>query len=139
MDKSRSKITRMSKLNQQLGATDRRRSRRFRFRWEITIRRIDSTGKIYSNAGELKNLSSGGSYMILAQSLNIGDKIEICIRLPLQRENWMRYSGEVIRLQKRGSKARVGIEFDKSRPEFLKTRIIQKMSASGSSAIKRGH
>jgi hypothetical protein len=86
----------------------------------MMIQRVDRNGRIYNETGILNNLSSSGSHVNLAGLAKIGDKLEVCIKLPTKRKRWMRYSCEIVRLQKDESGVGVGIKFDKMRPEFFK-------------------
>lgn len=104
---------------------DRRSSRRFQFGWDITIRSVDGDGKVINEIGDLNNLSSSGSYINLTRLMKIGDKLEVCIKLPLKRQRWIRYSAEIVRLQRNDSGVGIGIKFDKLRPEFVESRLLQ--------------
>lgn len=104
---------------------DRRASRRFQVSWDITIRRVGRNGKVYNEIGDLNNLSSSGSCITLARLAKVGDELELCIKIPLKRKRWMRYSGKVVRLQRNDSGIGVGVKFDKLRPEFVKSGLAQ--------------
>ncbi len=104
---------------------DRRVSQRFQVGWDITIRRVDRNGKVYNEIGDLTNLSSSGSYINLARLARVGDKVEVRIKIPMKRKRWMRYSGEIVRLQRNDSGVGIGIKFDKLRPEFVKSGLVQ--------------
>lgn len=104
---------------------DRRASRRFPVGWDITIRRVGRNGKIYNEIGDLTNLSSSGSYIKLARLARVGDKLEVCINIPMKRKHWMVYSGEIVRLQSSDSGVGVAVKFDKLRPEFVKSGLVQ--------------
>jgi hypothetical protein len=109
-----------SGFDRPLRATDRRISQRFSFGWDAVIRRSDKSGRICNDAGKLRNLSSGGAYVVLAHRLNVGDKIEICIKLPLKGENWVKYAGRVVRLKERDAELGAAVRFERFRPEFIR-------------------
>ena len=111
--------------NWHFSQADRRVSRRFQIGWDITIRRVSQNGKGDNEIGDLNDLSSSGSYINLARLARVGDKVEVCIRIPMKRKHWMRYSGEIIRLQGDDSGVGIGIKFDKLRPEFVKSGLVR--------------
>ena len=111
---------RADESNRRSSQTDRRASRRFQVGWDVVIRRVGRNGMVYNETGNLHNLSSSGSYINLAGLAKVGDKLEVYIKLPTKRKHWIKYSCEIIRLQKNDG---VGINFDKMRPEFVKSRL----------------
>jgi hypothetical protein len=120
---NRRQIT-VGKSNWQSNQADRRSSRRFPVAWDISIRRIGRNGKIYNETGNLNNLSSSGSHINLASLAKVGDKLELCIKIPMKRKRWMRYSGKIVRLQRNDSGVGIGVKFDKLRPEFVKSGLM---------------
>ncbi|MGA9770931.1 MAG: PilZ domain-containing protein [Blastocatellia bacterium] len=101
------------------GQADRRVSQRFQIGWDISIQRTDHNGEVHNETGILDNLSSSGSHLNLAGLGKVGDKLEVCIKLPTNKKRWMRYSCEIVRLQSNDSGVGIGIKFDKMRPEFF--------------------
>jgi len=122
---TRRKLSQVDKSNWHSSQTDRRASRRFQMGWDITIRRVDRNGKVYNEIGDLNNLSSSGSYINLARLANVGDRLEVCIKIPMKRKRWIRYSGKIVRLQRNDSGVGVAVKFDKLRPEFVKSGLVQ--------------
>ena len=114
----RKQIT-VDKSNWHSNQSDRRASRRFQVAWDITIRRVGQNGKVYNETGDLNDLSSSGSYINLARLAKVGDKLELCIKIPMKQKRWMRYSGKIVRLQRNDSGVGIGVKFDKLRPEFV--------------------
>jgi hypothetical protein len=104
---------------------DRRVSRRFQVGWDVTIRSVDGDDNVFNETGNLNNLSSSGCYVNLTRPVSVGDKLEICIKIPMKKMHWIRYYGEVIHLQRKGSGVAVGIRFDKLRPEFFEIGLLQ--------------
>lgn len=119
------KQTPVGKSNRRSSQADRRASRRFQFGWDITIRRVDRGGKVYNETGDLNNLSSSGGYINLARLAKVGDKLEVCIKIPMRRKRWMKYSGEIVRLQRNDLGVAVAVKFDNLRPEFVKSGLVQ--------------
>lgn len=120
----RKQIT-VDKSNWRSNQADRRASRRFQVAWDITIRRVGQNGKVYNETGDLNNLSSSGSYINLARLAKVGDRLELCIKIPMKHKRWMRYSGKIVRLQRNDSGVGIGVKFDKLRPEFVKSELAQ--------------
>lgn len=114
----------VDKSNWHSGQADRRVSRRFPVGWDIAIRRVDRNGKVYNEIGDLNNLSSSGIHLNLARLAKIGDRLEVCVKIPLEKKHWMKYSGEIVRLQRNDSGVEIGIKFDKLRPEFIKNELV---------------
>jgi hypothetical protein len=119
------KTAQVGELSWPFSQVDRRSSRRFPIGWDVTIRRVDGDGKVFNEIGDLNNLSSSGSYINLTGLVDIGDKVEVCIKIPMKRNSWMKYSGEIVRLQMNDSGVGIGIKFDKLRPEFVESGLRQ--------------
>jgi PilZ domain-containing protein len=115
----------VDKPNWHSSQADRRASRRFPVGWDITIRRVGRNGKVYNEIGDLNNLSSSGIHVNLARLAKIGDKLEVYIKIPMKKKHWMKYSGEIVRLQSNDSGVGIGIKFDKLRPEFTTNGLVQ--------------
>lgn len=112
-------------LNWHFGQADRRSSQRFQVGWGVVIRIVGHDGDIYNEIGELDDLSSSGGCINLTNLAKIGDKIEVNIAIPMKRTHWIRYYGEVVRLQDTDSVGRIGVKFDSLRPEFIKSGLIR--------------
>jgi hypothetical protein len=98
---------------------ERRKARRFGTAWEVTVRGTDSTGLAFNEAGSLENLSSTGAFLFLRTRLQVGERVDILIKIPFKRENWMKYSAEIVRVVEADSKRGVGMRFDTPRPAFV--------------------
>jgi len=97
---------------------DRRRSRRFAVDWSARIAGVDSSGRKFQEETSLYNLSSSGAFIRLAAGLNIGARIELAIQIPLKKNNWMKYAGEIVRVETSPMSPGVAIKFDSPRPIF---------------------
>ena len=96
---------------------ERRKARRFNIAWDVTVTAndgADPTGEI----GTLENLSSSGAFIFLTRYLDPGTRVEVSIRVPFKRENWMSYSAEVVRSERIASRVGVAMRFDSARPAF---------------------
>jgi len=51
--------------------------------------------------------------------VNLGEKLELRIKLPFNRNNWMTYTAEVVRLEQASARAGVGVRFDTAVPVFV--------------------
>jgi hypothetical protein len=98
---------------------ERRTSVRRSLKWQATIKGKDSNGISFGEEGFIENLSSTGAFLYLNRDVAIGSRIDLTIRLPFQKENWMKYSALVVRLESISQKTGVGIKFDTVRPIFI--------------------
>ncbi len=97
---------------------ERRTSVRRSLKWQATINGSDCSGASFDEEGIVENLSSTGAFLYLSRKVDIGTKIDLAIRLPFQKENWMKYSAEVVRIENIPEKIGVGVKFDTIRPTF---------------------
>ncbi|HVF88548.1 MAG TPA: PilZ domain-containing protein [Blastocatellia bacterium] len=98
---------------------ERRKARRFDATWEVSVRGTDRTGSIFNETGSLENLSSTGAFFFLTRRFEVGEKIDILIKIPFKRENWMKYSAEIVRVVAADPKTGVGVRFDTPKPAFV--------------------
>lgn len=98
---------------------ERRRARRFQVTWPIRVRCRDSAGASFEEAGELRNLSSGGALVRLNGRLKVGAQTEVLISVPLKTETWMKYDATVMRVEDSAGRTGFGIKFATGRPQFL--------------------
>lgn len=97
---------------------ERRRARRFTVGWDINVKGTDDFGLSFDEAGVLENLSSTGAFFYLTKPLRIGAKLEVSIKVPFRRENWMKYSAEVVRIESSTKRIGIAMRFDTVRPSF---------------------
>jgi hypothetical protein len=98
---------------------ERRTSVRRNLKWSATIKGKDSDGQHFGEEGVIENLSSTGAFVYLSREVAVGTKLDLAIRLPFQKENWMKYSAEVVRIENIPQRIGVGIKFDSVRPTFV--------------------
>ena len=98
---------------------ERRTSVRRSLKWQATIKGNDSSGESFGEEGTIENLSSTGAFLYLSRKVEVGTHIDLTIRLPFQKENWMKYSAEVVRIENIPQRIGVGIKFDTVRPTFI--------------------
>jgi spore maturation protein SpmA len=84
-------------------------------RWEATIRGTDSEGNGFEEDAIVENLSSTGAFLAVRDCLLEGARIEVAVKIPLKRENWMSFWGTVVRVADRSG---VAVRFDSPRPVF---------------------
>lgn len=99
---------------------ERRSSRRFQVAWELSVKGTDKGGDRFSEVGRLENLSSGGAFFCLRKRVNLGATLELRIKVPFNKENWMKYSAEVVRVEKADAAVGVAVRFEKAHPIFIK-------------------
>ena len=98
---------------------ERRGAKRFKVEWDVNVRGTDSKGASFDEAGALNDLSSNGAFLFLSRPVNVGNTLEVRIRVPFKRENWMKYSAEVVRVEDSTPKFGVAMKFDTTRPTFF--------------------
>jgi hypothetical protein len=98
---------------------ERRNSQRFPVSWDVAVTGIDGAGRYFDETGTLQNLSSNGAFLYLPGRTNPGESIELQIRIPLKRNNWMKYSAQVVRLERENGRAGVAVRFDTAVPVFV--------------------
>lgn len=99
---------------------DRRQSRRFQVSWQIVVRGFDNGGTRFETVGSLGNLSSGGAFFYIDRFLPVGAHLDVMIKVPLKRDNWMRYSAEVLRAAPGESGVGLAARFESLIPAFNK-------------------
>jgi|SRR5215475_844931 len=102
----------------QYASEDRRGSRRFQVNWDARVRGIDATGVSFDEITSIVNLSSSGAFLPLVTAVESGARVEVAIRVPLKKQNWMKYSGEIVRIEGGDKQEAVAVRFDTPRPIF---------------------
>ncbi len=105
--------------NPSKASEERRKGRRFAVGWPTRLTGIDEAGTPFEHEVCLTNLSSGGAYLVFGRAVPVGARLEVAIKVPFKRERWMRYSGEVIRVDQSSSDIGVALRFDGFRPSFV--------------------
>ena len=100
------------------GAAERRQGRRFQVSWQVIVRGSDSRGIRFEEVASLRNLSSGGMFLYVEHNVSIGADIEVSIRVPLRKANWMRYSAKVVRAEPEPSRCGLAARFESLVPNF---------------------
>ena len=98
---------------------ERRMSVRHSLKWQATIEGRDTGGVRFDEEGVIENLSTTGAFFYISRPVQVGTHLNLEIRLPLKKENWMKYSAEVVRVEPANSRIGVGIKFDSVKPEFF--------------------
>jgi hypothetical protein len=95
---------------------ERRNGKRFAVNWPIKVECGDGKTPI-SGEGRLLNISSGGALFDLPGPVQQGMRLDVYIKLPFKKENWMKYTAEVLRVEG-GSPPRAAVKFEGARPSF---------------------
>lgn len=98
---------------------ERRKARRFQVSWDVAVKGTDQAGSSFDEAGTLENLSSLGAFLYLPRRVNIGERLELRIKVPFKRNNWMKYTAEVVRLKRASGRSGIGVKFDTPVPVFV--------------------
>ena len=96
--------------------TERRTGKRFVVNWPIKVEGGDGERAI-SGEGRCLNISSGGALFDLAEPVPEGTRLHVYIKLPFKKDNWMRYTAEVLRVEA-GPPCRAAVKFEGPRPSF---------------------
>ena len=111
---------------------DRRISNRYSLHWQIEVHGNDRLGMPFHEIGFVEDLSSSGAFFYLNHKVDLGARICLAIKLPVQNESWIKYNARVIRVEDSDPKVGVGVKidavsqkfgvgirFDSSKPEFV--------------------
>ena len=98
---------------------ERRNARRFQVSWDVVVKGTDHAGSGFDEAGTLENLSSLGAFLYLPTCVDLGERLEVQIKVPFKRNNWMKYTAEVVRLEQANSRAGIALRFDTAAPVFI--------------------
>ena len=107
--------------------SSRRQARRFGVTWPVVVRGFDQHGEAFQEFCFLKNLSPKGACLALSRSLAVGATIEMDVRTPLSRKQWLRYFGKVIYIGHSARPQTTGIRFDSARPVFVPTAAVVRL------------
>ena len=98
--------------------SERRSLPRYSVDWPVKLTGRCSVGTRYFGEGVLENIAAKGACLYTDKSLRVGERLDVSIKLPLKRDNWLIYSAQVIRVEGGCPQARVAIRFDSSEPTF---------------------
>jgi len=97
---------------------ERRVAKRFRVSWPVAVKNAEALGRGIQESGKLENLSSRGALFLIPARVKPGVRLELAIKVPLKGQNWMKYSGKVVRVEKQTDRFAVAMLFDDVRPLF---------------------
>jgi hypothetical protein len=97
---------------------ERRLLPRYSVDWPVKLTGRGNIGIRYFEEGVLENIGAKGACLYTNKSLQVGERLDISIKLPLERDNWLIYSARVIRVEDVCPQARVAIKFDSPMPAF---------------------
>ena len=95
--------------------TERRTGKRFDVNWPVKVEGKDGK-RVISGEGVLCNISSGGALFDLAGPVREGMRLDVYIKLPFKKDNWMKYTAEVLRVE--DGLSRCAVKFEGGRPRF---------------------
>ncbi len=98
---------------------DRRSARRFPVSWEVAVRGMNHTGASFDEAGTLADLSSLGAFLQMTKFVNLGERLELRVRIPFKRNSWITYEAQVVRVEQASTKSGVALKFDTALPGFI--------------------
>jgi hypothetical protein len=97
----------------QSSPADRRKAQRFRVTWPVVVR-----GANFESNGALQDLSSSGALLNLPTALSLGTEVEVLIKVPLRRDNWIGYRAFVLRIAETEAGAILAMKFRSTKPIF---------------------
>jgi PilZ domain len=97
---------------------ERRRLPRYKVHWPVKLTGRNDTGLRYFGEGVLENISARGAFLYADKAAQVGEKLDISIKLPLKQESWLIYSAEVVRVDYARARPGMALEFDFSIPAF---------------------
>ena len=86
--------------------------------WPVLIETVDVAGTASQYMGTLRNISSRGAYAYITGQRVIGGRLKVNIKLPLEKDVWMSYTAQVVRLERAGLGIGIAMRFDDKRPSF---------------------
>jgi hypothetical protein len=116
----KNRATQSGRVIQMPETAERRSSRRFNVTWDAAVKGTTGAGAIFDEKGSLSNISSTGAYLSLAKPLEVGAQMELWIRLPMAKDNWMKYPAQVVRIEGEPPRVGVAVRFHTARPSFFK-------------------
>lgn len=99
--------------------SETRRARRYNVEWAVCVTGQDSEGNDFQEITNLKNVSSTGAAMVVKRNFRVGQKIDVFIRIPVNKELWMKHAAVVVRFNPLDCE--MGLKFHSSRPIFLES------------------
>jgi hypothetical protein len=99
---------------------DRRRAERYRLELPASVEGTDSAGSPFREDALLIDVSSRGASLPLVTDQQPGAKLTVSIKLPFANSTWMQYCATVVRVEHLGIIGRIGLEFECSRPRFIR-------------------
>jgi hypothetical protein len=73
---------------------------------------------VFEQKASLENLSSTGALLAVSHPVARGARVELAVRIPTKKERWMRFEGEVVRVQPDVEDLAIAVRFDSARPLF---------------------
>lgn len=86
--------------------------------WPVLIETMDAAGTASLYKGTLSNISSRGAFVYIAGNMVIGGRLEVSTKLPLEKDVWMSYTAQVVRVERAGLGIGIALRFDDKRPTF---------------------
>jgi PilZ domain-containing protein len=107
-------------LNWRAALIERRIGKRFDVHWPVRVEGGDGD-QLISGMGTLRNISSGGASFELPREptapVSAGMELDVYIKLPFKKDNWMKYTAKVLRVED-GDRCAAAVRFEGARPKF---------------------
>jgi len=106
---------------------NQRQARRIGVTWQAVVRGFDRHGEAFQEFCSLKNLSPRGACLSLIRRLAVGASVEIDVRSPLSRKQWLRYFAEVVHVGQPAGPQAIGVRFRSIRPAFVPAAAVVRL------------
>lgn len=101
---------------------ENRKSRRYNVEWAVCVTGKDSKGNNFQETTKLKNVSSTGAAVVVKNTFEVGQNIDVFIRVPVNKELWMKHAAVIVRFNSMSGE--IGLKFYSSRPVFIETAVF---------------
>jgi hypothetical protein len=101
---------------------ENRAARRYNVEWAVCVAGKDNSGNKFQETTKLKNVSSTGAAIVVKNTFEVGQNLDVFIRVPVKKELWMKHAAVVVRFN--STSGEIGLKFYSSRPVFLETAIF---------------
>jgi hypothetical protein len=118
--KQQGRLTMTENVASPAAVVERRKARRLAVDWDVVVRGLDQRAFPIDEAAHLENLSSRGAFLYLTRQLAIGTRVRLRIRMPVEDERWMLYTGDVVRVEEGPLGFGTALRFSRVRPEIEK-------------------
>lgn len=108
-----------------LGLRERRIAQRYRLELPVLVG-AGFHSRVAVETSVLRNISSTGALIIVTGNHYIGERLIVRIGFPYRKNNWLVYSGKVVRIKRIGYKEAIAVKFDPICPLFCDVSVVKR-------------